>query len=248
MCRVLYRTIIALDNALKHEICWPSDKEFDDILLQVSAQFPEPFNKVGVIIDVTPLRISRSTDTTFQKESYNTYRHCHCLGVLIACTPDGRIVFSSNPTANPSDQAIWNSLHLREKFKDKKYAVMGDSGFTFNTKEAVHNDSGSRINSLSPYTRRYNHELTDEEKRFNHTLSTIRAVIENINAQVKKWRVFSGVYRHYSVKKHNTLPIEVVVRVVMKLTSRLITLHPIRKKMRKAEILWDDPLLQSHEK
>lgn len=110
MCRVLYRTIIALDNALKHEICWLSDKEFDDILLQVSAQFPEPFNKVGVIIDVTPLRISRSTDTTFQKESYNTYRHCHCLGVLIACTPDGRIVFSSNPTANPSDQAIWNSF------------------------------------------------------------------------------------------------------------------------------------------
>jgi len=239
VCRVLSRTITALDMALKHEIQWPSDEEFDEILMNISAHFPEPFNNVGVIVDVTPLRIFRSSNNEFQKQTYNPYRHCHCFGILIACTPDGRIIFASNPTASPSDQAIWKSLKLREQFKDKEYAVMGDSGFNFNPEYATQGSDSFTINALSPYSRRYGHNLTEEEKRFNSTLSAIRAVIENVNAQVKKWRIFGSTYRHFSFYKENTIPLDTIVRVVLKLTARYISLHPIRKPDWLAQIQWE---------
>jgi hypothetical protein len=228
VCRLLKRTLTALDMALQNEIRWPDEQEMEEILLNFSFHFPEPFNKVGVIIDGTFLRITRSSDSQFQKRSYNPFRRCHCFNVQIACTPDGRIIFGSDPITNPSDQAIWNELQLREKFRDKDYAILGDSGYTFNPKEPKENEGNFSINALSPFTRRGGHELTEKEKEFNKILSTIRAVVENINAQLKHWRIFKGVFRHYSTKKNNTVPVELVVRVVLKLTARFIELHPIR--------------------
>jgi anion-transporting ArsA/GET3 family ATPase len=86
---------------------------------------------------------------------------------------------------------------LREKFKDKDYAVVGDSGFRFIPDYATEGTEGFTINAFS-FSRKYGQNLTEEEKRFTSTLSAIRAVIENVNAQLKKSRNFGSAYRHFS--------------------------------------------------
>ena len=50
--------------------------------------------------------------------------------------------------------------------------------------------------SLIPIKKRKNQELSDEEKSFNRELSRRRIVIENINAQIKVFKIMSYPYRN----------------------------------------------------
>lgn len=60
----------------------------------------------------------------------------------------------------------------------------------------------------------------------------MRVVVENVNDKLKKWRVLSTKYRHYttSSKKKNPLPLDLVVDVVARLTNKVIKQTPLRKE------------------
>ena len=52
------------------------------------------------------------------------------------------------------------------------------------------------MNSLTPYKRSKNHNLTADEKRFNHELSSKRIFIEHINAWIKRFKLLAYKYRN----------------------------------------------------
>jgi hypothetical protein len=53
-------------------------------------------------------------------------------------------------------------------------------------------------------------------------------VIENVIAQLKKWRIIKGVYRHYVVTHHNQIDFNLVIRILVKLTAAKLQRKPLR--------------------
>jgi hypothetical protein len=55
--------------------------------------------------------------------------------------------------------------------------------------------------------------------------SKIRVVIENVIGQIKKWKIFGTVYRHFSLSKNNQISFELVTHVVTKFTAFINNSH-----------------------
>lgn len=51
-------------------------------------------------------------------------------------------------------------------------------------------------NSIIPFKKKRNTKLTEEQKKFNHQLSSKRIVIENVFASLKKFKIISTKYRN----------------------------------------------------
>jgi hypothetical protein len=65
-------------------------------------------------------------------------------------------------------------------------------------------------------------------KKYNRIFALIRAVIENVIDPLKKWRIIKGVYRHFSVTTHNQIDFNLVIRVLVKLTTAKLQRQPLR--------------------
>jgi hypothetical protein len=52
------------------------------------------------------------------------------------------------------------------------------------------------LNSTIPIKRRRNEVLTNEQKKFNHRLSSKRIVVENVIGFLKRFRIISDRYRN----------------------------------------------------
>jgi hypothetical protein len=103
---------------------------------------------------------------------------------------------------------------------------MGDSGFTFNLKRCP--EDQPHIKGYTPIKKKPSQERSEEEKIYNRKLASVRAVVENMIARLKKWRILKGVYRHFSPSRHNQIPMDLVVRVVFKLTAADLRRSPPR--------------------
>ena len=90
------------------------------------------------------------------------------------------------------DQSHWNELNLREAFKNKEFGIMGDGGFTFNR-----NEDDIKIKGFKPFKKPKGGSLTNEEKNWNRKLSEVRVVVENAIRTIKRYKIMSGVFRHW---------------------------------------------------
>ena len=121
------------------------------------------------------------------------------------------------------DQAQWNELHLRARFLQKSYGILGDGGFTFNRTTDT-----ERINGWKPHKRKKGVPLTDEEKKENLWISQSRVVIENVIGQLKKWKVLAGKYKHYKVGKKSRIELNNVILACALLTENRLCQNPLR--------------------
>ena len=86
------------------------------------------------------------------------------------------------------------STHDFELFKQAfrgasdKIKFLADSGFQGILK--------FHMNSLTPIKRSKHHQLSDEERKFNHELSKQRIAIEHINAWIKVFKILAYRYRN----------------------------------------------------
>jgi hypothetical protein len=224
---ILLRTLTALDQTLDDEIKWPNDDEFEGIVSSLSAEVQEEFPDLGAIVDGTEVRIPRPSNYQKQKEYWSKKKHQHSLSIMLVCTPRGHLIFASDPRKGASDQHHWNELKMRKLFEDKPFAVMADSGFTPNPKSKP---QLQKIKSYTPIRKPKGRERTQEDQIYNTKLSSVRAVIENVIARLKKWRILKGQYRHFSTAKNNQLDMNLVVRVVTKLTALDLKKSPPRSR------------------
>ena len=63
------------------------------------------------------------------------------------------------------------------------------------------------INSLIPYKKPKNGQLTAEQKTFNRNLSRYRIKIEHVNRRIKRFKIFQYRYRNKQKKHHMRLPL-----------------------------------------
>ena len=109
---------------------------------------------------------------------------------------------------------------------------MGDGGFYFNRKK-----DKTLIRGLKPTPKKKTKKgeetilLTKEEKSKNSQISCYRVVVENTIGHVKRWKILSGVFRHYTTSKDNqVIEIADVLAVCASLTNIKLKRSPLRKE------------------
>ena len=178
----------------------------------------------------------KDTRKSYWNGKYKTWGVSTLLLVLL----NGIIIAYTPPSTPNSDQALWKRSKLRNFVVDKPWGVVGDSGFTFNP--AYESIKIRGFNVLKSSAKK---PLTEAEKQYNSDLTKSRAVVENTNAQLKKWEVFKS-FPHYvsytlpDSRRHNTFAIEQVLPVLIMLTNRKIKRSPLRKEY------WIHPHLLQH--
>jgi hypothetical protein len=128
--------------------------------MEVAQDFPH----LGVKIDGTEIIIQRP-NKHYEKIYHSKRKHQHSVTVLLICTPQGELVYASAPLQSSYDQHHFNKLNLRLQFVNKKYAIMGDSGFTFNLKRCP--EDQLLIKGYIPIKKKLNQEKSEEEKIYN---------------------------------------------------------------------------------
>jgi hypothetical protein len=90
----------------------------------------------------------------------------------------------------------------RKRGKEHDFALFKKTNLKINPEIKLYADTGyleiNKIHSNSeiPHKNSKNHKLTKEEKRENRELSKKRIIIENVNAEIKVFKILGGKYRN----------------------------------------------------
>lgn len=183
----------------------------------------QEFQEVACIIDGTEIRVSRPTKEPWKTKLYSGKKKQHSLNVLIIVLLNGQIIFYDG-SETVSDQQHWNQTNVRERFIGKNFGIMGDGGFTFNKKK-----ESTPIHGYKPFKKKAGQQLTEEQRQFNHRLSSMRVLVENVIARLKKFKIFKGVFRHYKAGR-SQIPFSQILTVVVGLTNRRLRQSPLREQ------------------
>jgi hypothetical protein len=227
--RIIKRTLVVLDQSLP-DVTWPTDDELNELCVKFRHIGPDDFANFIVVVDGTEIPIRRPKDIEIQKQFYSTKKKQYSVTILLIVSLDGRILYFLNPQIGSSDQHHWNCLQLRQLFVNKPYGIIGDAGFTFNPLRSSQNGNELEIMGATRKKRSPHGELSDEDKHHNQILSSLRAVVENVIAQIKNWKIFSGIFRHFSPSRNNQIDFDLVVIVVTKIVAQQLQHRPLRHK------------------
>jgi hypothetical protein len=225
---VLQRTLTALDIVFSDELSWPSDHYLDDRARKFASILGDQFANLVAVVDGTEIRINRPSDQHFQKEVYSVKKKQHSITLLLISTIDGILLYASDPLIGANDQRHWNALQLHKLFENKSYGIVGDSAFTFNSKRSQKNTEPNDIIGFTPYRKPKKGQLSKEQKEYNRHLSSLRVVIENVIAQLKKWRILKGTYRHFSLIRNNQIDFSLATRVLTVIVARSLRKRSLR--------------------
>ena len=235
LVKYLGRMIKALKVVLASEIKWPSEEEWKVHLHQLGSWLPQKdpsFKGVIAVVDGTEIQISRPSDDVEECKCYSSKKNQYSLNAMFIVLIDGTIIYCSKTSRKLNDQALWNELNLRDLFLDKEYGVMGDGGFFFNRKK---DNKEIRALKPTPKPRKKKGEqaatLSNQQKLKNSVISTYRVVVENTIGHVKRWKILSGVFRHYTATKDDqVIDIADVLAVCATLTNKKLKRNPLRKE------------------
>lgn len=145
----------------------------------------------SLIIDATEQPIERPSRN--QKSYYSGKKKRHTIKTEIWITRQGRITHISKP--RPGSIHDFN-LHKQEPPLPSNSRIYADSGYQGLDK--IH-----QATEL-PYKSTKTKPLNGEEKEYNHALSRIRIVVENIIGDIKTFKILADRYRNkrkrYGVK------------------------------------------------
>jgi hypothetical protein len=213
---MLRRTLVALDQLYEEELAWPSDQYLTSHAQRFVNILGNRFANLVAVVDGTEIRINRPSDPHLQRAVYSVKKKQHSISILLICILDGILLYVSDPLIGANDQQHWNELEL---------LVIG---FTFNHRVGQKHGNEIPILGYTPYKKPKGGKLSKEQKEFNRHLSSLRVVVENVIAQIKKWRILKGSFRHFSLLHGNQIEFSLVVRVVTKLVARSLRQRPLR--------------------
>ena len=203
-------------------IKWPTELEFLNYLNKFQNFVFEEISGVVCVIDGTEIEVPKPRNKEQQKILW-CRKKFFSINFQVIVLLNGEIIYVSSYMKSSSDQKHWNSLGLRNLFIEKKYGIMGDSGYTFNKKKEKW-----RIIGLTPYKEQPNSDLTDDEKIFNTKFSQTRVVVENTFSKIKNWGILSTKYRHYSPEKTFFINLNMVFKTCCCLTQLHLLKNPLR--------------------
>lgn len=155
------------------------------LLPQIGDKFEYKKNdKEILMVDVTEHPIPRKVDYEAQKEEYSGKKHYHTLKYLAICNQDKQILFCSSVYEGTThDKKIWDDMSLSLD-KQTLYADLGFVGI-----EKYHNET------VMPFKKPKNKELTEDQKAKNKEIGSIRVKIEHAFSGVKTLRIVKDKIR-----------------------------------------------------
>lgn len=189
-------TLRILHNSISHEVHFPT--------FHVRAQHGLKWRGrwITIVIDGAEQEVLVPSNTVQEKLCYSGKKRKHTATKLIGCTPTGKIIFlsdsyfgSNNDMAlmNKSENAVYNWLSWSE-------TIMADCGF----KNLPKNCAG-KCQFVIPFDEQYSEYLTAEDVLVQAEIKHIRTVIENVIAQIKKWKICAVEFRGKSKDRYAVL-------------------------------------------
>lgn len=156
---------------------------------------------IKILADVTEQPTQRPKKKGKQKKYYSGKKKRHTLKAEIVMQDNGRILSTSRTRPGRT-----HDFRIRKEGKhlpgnSEKYVDSGYQGLQ------------KRTNNVTlPFKRRKNKPLTDEQKKHNKQLSSIRIKVENKIREIKTFKIMAEVYRNFQ-RKH-TLRFNIIAGVV----------------------------------
>lgn len=148
-------------------------------------------NVSDIFIDGTERRVQRPKSAKKQKNCYSGKKKTHTRKNIIATDKDKRILFVS-----PSKNGRRHDKHLLDKAAWLPGVPPGttlwvDTGF-----QGIEHNINTSISVMRPIKRTKWKSLTREQKQENKAISSIRIVVENAIAGIKRFGALVQVYRN----------------------------------------------------
>lgn len=146
---------------------------------------------IRILADVTEQPTQRPKKKSKQKKHYSGKKKRHTLKAEIVMQDNGKILSTSRTRPGRT-----HDFRIRKEGKplpgnSEKYVDSGYQGLQ------------KRTNHVTlPFKRRKNKPLTEEQKKHNKQLSSIRIRVENKIREIKTFKIMAEVYRNFQ-RKHN---------------------------------------------
>ena len=177
-------------KTLANEVVFPSDSEMSAMMFTYGQNFR--LGTIACAVDGTEIQISRPSDAGMQSKTWCVKKHQNSLNLIIITKLTGEIIYFSPVQAGAHDQKQWNLLNLHSFFLGKTYGIIGDGGFTFNTKTEP-----ERINGEKPFKKLKKGTLTVHQKNWNRRLSEMRVIVKNTIWVLKVFKIVGLVFCHW---------------------------------------------------
>jgi hypothetical protein len=191
--RYTRNTLHILYISLQHHVHFPSNKQ------RLHRKIVWRKKWITVIIDGSEQQVVVSEHPLHEKSCYSGKKKKHTFTILLACDPYGKIIHVSfSYCGSQTDQQL---LAKKENaFYDWVSwieTIVGDCGFKNLPKLCRH-----KCQWVLPFDEQYSEFLNAEDELFQSEVKTVRIVIENVIAQIKKWKICKLPFRG----KTNSMP------------------------------------------
>lgn len=146
---------------------------------------------IKIIADVTEQPTQRPKKKSKQKKHYSGKKRRHTLKAEIVMQDNGKILAASRTAPGRT-----HDFRMRKEGKplpgnSEKFVDSGYQGLQ------------KRVNNVTlPFKRRKNKPLTNEQKKHNRQLASVRIRVENKIREIKTFKIMSETYRNFQ-RKHN---------------------------------------------
>ena len=189
---IVSKYFITWVNFLYHhlsEIDWfPS---VDQVYGTLPLVFKEKYSSTYCILDATEIFIETPSDLFLQSSTWSNYKQHNTGKFLVACTPNGAIIFVSNVFAGSiSDPELTRESGLLQKLTGKHgVSIMADRGFT------IHNELHSLGIGLNiPPFLEHRQQLPPSEVATGRSIASVRIHVERAIGRIKKFEILKRVF------------------------------------------------------
>lgn len=145
----IFRVLTALSRIEELVISWPTDVEMAKHV-EKPANWPyHDKREAAAAIDGTEIKVARPTKNAIGNSHYSSKKKQYALNVLLVVLLTGVIIFCYTPRDKMQDQSLFNESQVRQRFIGKPWGLIGDSGFTLNSAEAIAREG--KIIGFTPY-------------------------------------------------------------------------------------------------
>jgi len=133
------------------------------------------------LLDSTPVYIHRPSDSDWQSAMYNDKYKGHVVKLQSICTFQGVPIWIDRlRIGTMSDILMWDTYK----------PALGEEGFFLADKGYV---GGHGVET--PHKKLPGRDLSQTQKDYNAVIAWFRATIEHVYAQMKRFRIFGGIFR-----------------------------------------------------
>jgi len=184
----VYRDIRYMEPAVRKCIQIPAKKYADakkaTTLEELELYFPE----LKVIIDASEQQIPRPKDKKKRKTHYSGKKKRHTVKTQYAVNLSGEIIHK--PPHSPGRPHDYNMFKKKHPVLSDGLQTLADLGY-----KGMENDYPA-MNPVLPHKKSKGHDLTPEQKQFNHNHSRIRITVEHSIARIKKFGIMRDIFRN----------------------------------------------------